>query len=158
MNRWWWSVGVGVAVLSGATALALLMLPLLLLLLMVLFDSTMHGLMVLLGLVATWLAALMPPGSGLPGYNAIALDPLPVAARAAFRSAPCLLGLVLIVLWPRPVSPDLASTRTAARWWCITGLWIAAAAGGGRLVAVALLPGLAATLVLAIRSGAPRRG
>ncbi len=163
MNRWWWSIGVAVAVLSGATALALLMLPLLLLLLMVLFDSATHGLMALLGLVATWLQALLPPGDGgLPAYGAIALDPLPTAARTALRSAPCLLGLVLIFLSPRPVcprsvSPRSVSPRLGARWWCITVLWIIAAAGGGRLVAIALLPGLVATLVLAIRSEVPLR-
>ncbi len=162
MNRWWWSIGVAVAMLSGATALALLMLPLLLLLLMVLFDSATHGLMALLGLVATWLQALLPPGGGgLPAYNGIALDPLPAAARAALRSAPCLLGLVLVLLSPRPVSPRSGSTRSGstrsgARWWCITVLWIVAAAVGGRLVAIALLPGLLATLALAIGSTAPQ--
>ncbi len=157
MNRWWWSAVVAVAVLSGATALALLLLPLLLLLLMVLFDSATHGLMALLGLVATWLQALLPPGGGgLPAYSAIALDPLPAAARAALRSAPCLLGLILIFLSPRAVSPRPVSTRPGARWWCITVLWIIAAAGGGSLVAAALLPGLMATLLLAICSAAPQ--
>ncbi len=149
MNRWAWGVGVVVAVLSGLTALGLLMLPLLLLLLMVLFDSATHGLLALLGLVASWLQALLPAGDGgsLPAYDAIALDPLPVAARAALRSAPCLLGLVLILVSPRP----------GARWWWITLLWIAAAAGSGGTVAIVLLPGLLATFVLAVRSGTPRR-
>ncbi len=148
MDRWWWSIGVAAAVLSGVTALALLLLPLLLLLLMVLFDSTTHGLLALLGLVASWLQAFLPAGDGgLPTYNAIALDPLPAAARAALRAAPCLLGLVLILLSPGP----------GVRWWWITLLWIVAAASGGRLVAIALLPGLLATLALATRSATARR-
>lgn len=148
MDRWWWNIGVAVAVLSGTTALALLMVPLLLLLLMVLFDSATHGLLALLGLVASWLQALLPPGdTGLPAYDAIALDPLPAAARAALRSAPCLLGLALILLSPRP----------GRRWWWIALSWIVAAAVGGLPVTIVLLPGLLAALVLATRSGATQR-
>ncbi len=147
MDRWAWRLGKGVAILSGLSALGLLMLPLLLILLMLLFDSTTHGLLALLGLVASWIGGLLPAGNGsLPTYNAIALDPLPVAAGAALRSAPCLLGLVLILLSPRP----------GPRWWWVTLLWLVAAAGGGQPVAIALLPGLLATLLLAIRPGTPR--
>ena len=149
MDRWVWRIGKGVAILSGASALALLILPLLLLLLMVLFDSTAHGLLVLLGLVSSWLGALLPAGNGgLPAYTAIALDPLPVAAGAALRSAPCLLGLVLVLLSPRP----------GPRWGWIALLWLVAASGGGRAVAIALLPGLLAALLLATRPGRPRAG
>ncbi len=143
MDRWGWRVGLGVAVLSGLLALGLSMLPLLLALLMVLFDSTTHGLLALLGLVASWLGSLLPAGSGsLPPYDAIALDPVPVAAWAALRSAPCLLGLVLILLSPRP----------GRRWWWVALSWLLAAAGDGRPVATALLPGLLAALLLALRS------
>ena len=151
MDRWAWRIGKAVAVLSGLSAIGLLSLPLLLLLLMLLFDSTAHGLLTLLGLVVSWLGTLLPGGSGnLPAYNAMALDPLPVAAEAALRSAPCLLGLVLALLCPRP----------GARWWWVALPWAVAAAADGGMVAVALLPGLLAAALLAAwpRCSAPASG
>lgn len=126
-------IGLIVALLSGLCALSILALPLLLVLLMVLFDTVAHGLLVLLGLIVTWAGSLLQVGgSGLPPYSAIALAPLPVAVHAALRSAPCLMGLVLVLLRPSP----------GRSWWLVGLLWVLSAGIGGELVAVTLLPGI----------------
>lgn len=127
-------VAVVVALLSGLCALSILALPLLLVLLMVLFDSLAHGLLVLLGMLVTWASALLRGGgSGLPSYSAIVMAPLPVALHAALQSAPCLGGLILVLLRPRP----------GKSWWLVALLWCFSAGIGGELVSVTLLPGIA---------------
>ena len=136
-----WRIGVVVALVSGVGALSILALPLLLVLLMVLFDTVAHGLLVLRGMIVTWVAALLQPGGGgLPPYSAIALAPLPVALHAALRSAPCLAGIMLVLFRPRP----------GRSWWLVALLWCVSAAVGGGLAAVTLLPGLAVAVALAV--------
>lgn len=136
-------VAVVVALLSGLGALSILALPLLLVLLMVLFDSLAHGLLVLLGMLMTWASTLLRAGggSGLPAYSAIVVAPLPVAMHAALQSAPCLGGLMLVVLRPRP----------GRSWWGVALLWCLSAGIGGELVAVTLLPGIAVAAWFALR-------
>ena len=140
--RWLQRFAIGIALLSGLMALALLMVPLLLVLLMVLFDTTAQALMVLLGLVATWVQTLTPVGGGggLPPYRAIALDPVSVGLSAGFRSAPCLAGVVLILSKPGP----------GPRWWWVVLLWAISASLGGEAVGFALAPGLLAAALLAL--------
>lgn len=135
-------VAIVVALLSGLGALSILALPLLLVLLMVLFDSLAHGLLVLLGMLMTWASTLLQSGgSGLQQYSAIVMAPLPVAMHAALQSAPCLGGLMLVVLRPRP----------GRSWWGVALLWCLSAGIGGELVAVTLLPGIAVAAWFALR-------
>lgn len=143
MDGWGRRVAVGIALLSGATALALLMLPLFLVLLMVLFDRMAHGVLVLLGLLLTWLLELLPSnGNGLPSYQAVTLQPLAVAVHALFHIVPCVAGLALILL----------NRRSGRNWWLVVPLWGVTAASSGVAVAVVLLPGLASILFVAYSS------
>ena len=135
-----WRAGVVVALLSGVGALSILALPLLLVLLMVLFDTVAHGLLVLLGMIVSWMAALLQSSGGeLPPYSAIALAPLPVALHAALQSTPCLAGVMLVLFRPRP----------GRSWWLVALLWGLSAAIGGGLAAVTLLPGLLVAVLFA---------
>ena len=137
-NGWIRRAALAVAVLSGLAALAIETLPLVLLLLLVLFDRVTHGVMVLLGALLEWLRSLLPAGPGaLPPYRALAADPLAVALRALLLGLPCLAGLLLIGL---------------RRWGLVLLCWsldaAGAALGADPLVAIALLPGLVAVLLL----------
>lgn len=144
MTRWRQRVGVGIALLSGAIALALLMLPLLLVLLMMLFDRLAHGVLVLLGLLLTWLLELLPSsGSNLPFYQAVTLQPLTVALHSLFHIVPCLVGLAVI----------LVNRRPGGNWWLVVLLWSVTAASSGLSVALVLSPGLASAVLLALPFG-----
>ena len=139
-GEWMRRAATGLALLSGLAALAALLLPLLLVLLMLLFDNTAHGLMLLLQLLFGWLAAFLPSngnmagnGSGLSSLEALAFHPLDIALNSLLRALPCMAGLALILLDPKP----------GARWWGILLLWGFSAAIGGEAVAALLLPGLA---------------
>ncbi len=106
---------------------------------MLLFDNTAQGVLVLLGAVSRWWQGLVPGhGGGLPPYRALVIDPFGVALAALVRAAPCIGGLLLIALRP----------GVGAVWWWVALLWAAAAAIGGKLVAITLLPGLLAVLLL----------
>ncbi|MGI4745742.1 MAG: hypothetical protein ACRYGI_03570 [Janthinobacterium lividum] len=129
------------ALLSGLAALSILILPLMLVLLMVLFDTVAHGLLVLLGLLVTWLRQIVQVGAtGLPPYDTIAFAPLDVALRSLFRSLPCLAGLMLVLLRQRP----------GRSWWLVVVLWGLSASIGGEVVAVALLPGIGIAIWFAL--------
>jgi len=140
-----------VAIASGALALAWLALPLVLVLLMLLFDTVAHALLVLLGMLVSWIGSVLPasPVGALPGYRSLAFHPAQVAAASAGRALPCLAGLLLAVLRP----------RRGASWWAVLGLWIVAAALGGLLSLLALAPGLAvaATRALPLDKGRPNQ-
>ncbi len=132
---------MGVVLFSGLVALALLLLPLILVLLMVLFETTAHGVLVLLGLLVNWLRAFLPGGDGrLPPFQAVVFHPLDVALASLMRALPCLGGLVLILLNRGP----------GGWWWWIVLLWGLAAAIGGQLVAAVLLPGLMIAALFAL--------
>ena len=141
MDRWLWRLGRSVAVLSGLSALGLLALPLLLLLLMVLFDTTMHGVVVLVELLLGWLRDFVLGGDGgLPLFQTIAFHPLQVAAESLARALPCLAGLMLVL--PR--------RKPKGRWWWIVLFWGLAAAIGGEAPALMLLPGLIIAVIFAL--------
>ena len=153
--RW---AGVGLALFSGLAALAVILLPLVLVLLMLLFDTTAHGVLVLLGLLFEWLRSFMPgnggagngsPGGGtLPAFQTVLVHPLPVALESLARAAPCLAGLVLILLNQAP----------GRGWWWIVLLWAVAAAAGGEAAALLLLPGLVLASCFAWQGRASRPG
>ncbi len=146
-GQWLQWAGAGLALVSGVAALAMLLLPLLLVLLMVLFDSTAHGIVVLLGLLLSWLREFMPGGGGMPPFRTVTFHPLEVALASLLRALPCLAGLMLILLDRRP----------GARWWWIVLLWGCAAVIGGKAVAAVLLPGLVVAMVFALPLAARRR-
>jgi hypothetical protein len=138
--RW---AGVGLALFSGVAALALLLLPLLLVLLMVLFDTTAHGLLVLLALLLSWLRQFVPDGQGgLPAFRTVAFHPLDVALGSLTHALPCLAGLAVILI-----------NRASRGWWWVALLWGLAAATSGRIVAAVLLPGLVLAALLALPPG-----
>lgn len=136
------------ALLSGLAGLSILILPLMLVLLMVLFDTVAHGLLVLVGLLVTWLSQVVQTGAtGLPPYDRIAFAPLDVALRSLFRSLPCLAGLMLALLRQRP----------GRSWWLVVVLWSLSASIGGEAVAVALLPGIGIAVWFAVPNPRFRR-
>ena len=140
-GAWVRRLALAVAVLSGLAALSIDMLPLLLVLLLLLFDRVTHGVLVLFGALLEWLRSLLSVGPGAaPPYGALAADPLAVAARALLLGLPCLAGLLLLGL---------------RRRWPVLLCWgldiVLARFVGDPLVAVTLLPGLLATLLLACR-------
>lgn len=129
-----------IAFLSGLCALSILMLPLLLALLMILFDSTARGLLIMLGSILRWLGSFLPAGNALPPYRSLSLDPVAIALAAGLPMLPCLLGLL----------PPLAAPERRASWGLAAIVWCAALPFAGRLPAFALLPGIAAALLLAV--------
>ena len=146
-GEWVQWAGAGLALASGVAALAMLLLPLLLVLLMVLFDSTAHGIVVLLELLLSWLRAFMPGNGGVPPFRTVTFHPLDVALGSLMRALPCLGGLMLILLNRRP----------GARWWWIVLLWGSAAVIGGKAAAAVLLPGLVVAAIFALPLAALRR-
>ncbi len=148
-RRWLRSFGVGLALVSGTAALALLLLPLMLVLRMVLFDSTAHGVLVLLGVLLGWLQDFLlagAAGGSLAPFPAIAFHPLRVAAGSIACAAPCAAGLlVLLARWPARGS-----------WWWVVLLWSIAALLGGKAAAAALLPGLLVAGLFASGIAEPR--
>jgi hypothetical protein len=141
VKEWMRRAGVGLALFSGLLALAVLLLPLVLVLLMVLFDTTAHGVIVLMGLLLSWLRQFMPGGEGgLVPFRMIAFHPLHVALQSLLHTLPCLAGLALILLNPRP-----------GGWWgWVVLFWAFASAFGGEVVTVVLLPGLVIAAVFAL--------
>ena len=145
---WICGAGIGLALVSGLSALAVLLLPLLLVLLMLLFDTTAHGVAVLLGLVLHWLRTfVLGDQAAAPALQALALHPLDVAMSSLLRGAPCLAGLMLI----------LCNRKPGAGWWWVVLFWTVAAAAGGGIVTAMLLPGLLSAALFALHPILARR-
>lgn len=139
-SRWARWIGTGLALGSGLAALAMLLLPLLLVLLMMLFDTTAHGVVVLLDVLFSWLRAFMPgSASGSSPFWTVAFHPAQVAVRSLARALPCLGGLLLILLRREP----------GRGWWWVVLLWGFSAGTGGEIVTSLLLPGIVAAASLA---------
>ncbi len=137
LPRWSVTLATVIALASGVAALAFLLLPLVLVLLIVLFDSTAHGVMVLLGLLLGWLRGFLPYTPEV--FQAIDLDPVGVAFASLARAAPVLGGLLAILIVRRP-----------SGWRIALPLWAVACAMDGRAVAALLAPSMAAGLVCAL--------
>jgi hypothetical protein len=119
---------------SGLLALSLLALPVFLALLMILFDSTMQGLLVLLGSLVNVAGWLLGGGTGsLPDYRAIELDPWRLGLDASLRALPCAGGLAIVAVRP----------GGGWRWWGVAVLWATAMWSGDALVRLVLAPGVA---------------
>ena len=141
VSGWVQWAGVGLTLFSGVAALAALLLPLMLVLLMVLFDSVAHGVVVLLGLLLSWLRGfILGREGGSPLFQTVAFHPLRVAFASLLHALPCLVGLVLILLNRKP----------GGWWWWIVLSWGIAAAFGGQVVAALLLPGLCIAMLFAL--------
>ncbi|WP_428377185.1 hypothetical protein [Lichenicoccus sp.] len=126
-----------VAIVSSVAALALLLLPLVLVLLMVLFDTTAHGVLVLLGLLLGWLRAFLP---GSPhATTGAGFHPLGVALGSLLHAIPVLGGLLAIL-----------SGRQPRHWRGALLLWVVAAAFDGSVVAATLAPAIAGAAIGAL--------
>lgn len=140
-SRWVRWIGTGLALSSGLSALAILLLPLLLVLLMMLFDTTAHGVVVLLDVLFSWLRAFMPGSAGGSSpFWTVAFHPAQVAVTSLAQALPCLGGLLLILLRREP----------GRSWWWVVLLWGLSAGMDGEVVASLLLPGIVVAASLAV--------